>query len=315
MELRILPPERQVSCSCDVAFQFPVLIDQTGWNDRISTCLHCGQIDLVKLIIDEPHPHDVRCVGNQLETLESAVHAWLAQWPSRIQTSWAPKEVYALLPAKLICKDEATVTSAASAELTRQSKLSFRSKILKIGFPLEAPPNDNRLPMPRFAEIWRGLTISPTAELDTIIKMTATEFSVSPFSELDMYQRSEYRNEVLRLALCRERENWSRGLELIQRHQWRTDDVMHILKQLLDGLLAQDSDVLTPQGDGTIESPKKSSEPARLLEAICDVLFELRPNTKCFAPDLKSLADRIGEKDYYLKKRCLDLAGKLAIQE
>jgi hypothetical protein len=84
----MLPAERQVACACDVRMQRPVLHDHTGWNIRVTACMHCGTVTATRSIVEEPRPHDVRCIGNEVIPLAPDALAWLARWPRVAGDVW-----------------------------------------------------------------------------------------------------------------------------------------------------------------------------------------------------------------------------------
>jgi hypothetical protein len=135
----VLPPEREADCGCDVRLERPVLRDPTGWNNRITACMGCGKVSLTESLVEEPHPHDVRCVGNRIEAVAADVLAWLSAWPRLAWGVWQEdRRVY--LPASLRCQSTADLDFQERDFLARQRNLSAAQRLLSVGVPDEAPP-------------------------------------------------------------------------------------------------------------------------------------------------------------------------------
>ena len=106
MPSRELPPEREVDCACPSSMQRPVLRDHTGVNRRVTACLRCGAVSVTDSIVEEPRPHDVRCVANVVVDVAPAALAWLAAFPRVAGPAWEWQDpIY--LPADTRAEDEA----------------------------------------------------------------------------------------------------------------------------------------------------------------------------------------------------------------
>jgi hypothetical protein len=84
MDPRRLSPERYVAHDCDVRFERPVF-DRLAGNCALTACIRCGVVTFTSAAIDEPHPNDVRHLGNDVVALAPEVLAWVAEWPRRIR--------------------------------------------------------------------------------------------------------------------------------------------------------------------------------------------------------------------------------------
>src|SRR5262249_53708121 len=135
----ILPPEQEVDCACDVRLHRPVLRDPTGWNNRITACMSCGKVSLTESLVEEPQPHDVRCVGNRIEAVSPEALAWLSAWPRLAWSVWEQdRAIY--LPASLRCHNTAELEAQEKDLLARQRSLSAVERLASVGFPTEVPP-------------------------------------------------------------------------------------------------------------------------------------------------------------------------------
>src|SRR4051794_7470218 len=94
----VLPGDQEVDCACDRRLHRPVLRDPTGWNIRITACMKCGTLTLAEAMVEEPQPHDVRCVGNRILAMTAEVAAWVGAWP-RLAWSVYQEDRQVYLPA------------------------------------------------------------------------------------------------------------------------------------------------------------------------------------------------------------------------
>lgn len=159
----ILPPEREVGCSCDVRLERPVLRDPTGWNNRITACMTCGKVSLTESLVEEPHPHDVLCVGNRIEAVGPDVLTWLSAWP---RLAWGvyreDRGIY--LPASLRCRSGAELDFQERDFLARQRNLSAAQRLLSISCSTRSIASvPRRLPLAQC--FWRSRGRSETATI------------------------------------------------------------------------------------------------------------------------------------------------------
>lgn len=150
-----LPPEREVACACDVRLERPVLRDHTGINRRVSACLRCGEVTMTESLVEEPRPHDVRCVGNRVLAVEPALLAWLARWPRLAGPAWRWRDPM-YLPADTRVEDHAELEVLEAAAEREQQSLVPLERLRRAGIPAEPPP-----PLPRdlavFATTWAAV--------------------------------------------------------------------------------------------------------------------------------------------------------------
>ncbi len=152
MPSRELPPEREVDCACPWAMQRPVLRDHTGVNRRVTACLRCGAVNVTDSIVEEPHPHDVRCVANVVLDVAPAALEWLAAFPRLAGPAWGWRDpIY--LPADSRAEDEAELEALEARAKAAQAALAPAERLERAGLP-EAPPPELPEGLARFSRVW-----------------------------------------------------------------------------------------------------------------------------------------------------------------
>jgi len=152
MPSRELPPEREVDCACPSSMQRPVLRDHTGVNRRVTACLRCGAVSVTDSIVEEPRPHDVRCVANVVVDVAPAALAWLAAFPRVAGPAWEWQDpIY--LPADTRAEDEAELEAIEARARAEQAGWPPMDRLQSAGLP-EAPPPVLPEGLARFARVW-----------------------------------------------------------------------------------------------------------------------------------------------------------------
>jgi len=193
----ILPPEREVDCGCDARLQRPVTRDPTGWNNRITACMRCGTVSLTESIVDEPRPHDVRCVGNRIEAVTADALAWLSAWPRLAWGVWQEdRQIY--LPASLRC---ATIDELQARErecLTAQRNVPNAERLRSVGIPHEPPPELPEM-MRTFAQTQLGVALGPNTDLETLLSHASRTDWAMPFAYEQLKTRPDFTPVVVNL--------------------------------------------------------------------------------------------------------------------
>jgi hypothetical protein len=182
MAARMLPPERQVDCACDALLQRPVLHDQSGWNVRVTACMRCGTVTGTRSIIEEPRPHDVRCVGNEVIELLADAIAWLALWPRRAGALWGSG------PWLYIAHDVRCETVEELAALEGQLALAPVARrwdrLRAAGTPAAPPPASLPRELESYRQFYEAMSLTdlqPDTLLSTIARAPVT---IPVFAEL-----------------------------------------------------------------------------------------------------------------------------------
>jgi len=279
----MLPPEREVECGCDVALQRPVGFDSTGRNLRVTACLGCGAVSVTESIVEEPRPHDVRCVGNVPQRLDPPAHAWLAGWPRVALGSHLPGSLVLLAPSAR-CTTNAELTELERGERELQTPLSLRDRYLRAGLPAAPPPNGLPSGLSHFAEAWQGAQLDESASFEELV--TARGWA-APFARALLRRRPSFEQDVAELLGSGDESRRVIGARLAADEQLASSAIVAALAAMLG-------------------SPQSSPD----VQAALHAASVLRDRAPPLAPALTAFAERVGASDYYLQKRALELAAR-----
>jgi hypothetical protein len=283
----MLPPEREVDCTCEVPLARPVGFEPTGRNTRVTSCLRCGVVTVVEAIVDEPRPHDVRCVGNVPVEMDPELLAWLAAWP-RVGGSFKDWKTPFFLPASHRASDESTLAISEREERTLQSELSLRQRLARCGVPSRAAPADLSPHLSCFMEVWNGLRLDASTPYEALLLHVKTW--ARPFVIELLEQRPTFTTDVAELLRSTDSARRTAGAELVVALRLAEPEILDALAHWLDEA-AIDAGDLRRALDAAITLGKRG----RLLRAA-----------------LERLAARIGKADYYLTKRVLQVRDHVA---
>ena len=279
----ILPPGREVDCGCDVALERPVLRDPTGWNNRITACMRCGKVSLIEAIVDEPRPHDVQCVGNRIEAVTADVLAWLSAWPRLAWGVWQEdRQIY--LPASLRCASIDELQSREREFLARQRNVPVAERLLSVGIPHEPPPVGLPERMQTFAQTQLGAMLGPDADLQTLLSHARRGDWAMPFAYEQLKNRADFTPVVVSLLGSGDPARREIGISLVQHGRLTDPEIVQAVIELLTHAS------LNPQDQ-------------RWLHTLLDTLYYIGNAAAGARPLLLEIAQKIGDSDYYLRKR------------
>jgi hypothetical protein len=293
----ILPPERQVDCACDPVLHRPVFLDPTGWNHRVTACMGCGTVTVTESLVEEPHPHDVRCVGNRITAISAEVRDWLAQWPRLAWGVWQrDRSVY--LPASLRCPTPDALTAAEREALSAQSGIPHRERLETAGLPADPVPPGLPHTLKAFAQTWDGLRLTDDTDFDTLIAMADFGSWASPFALVILERRPNIAEEIAALLRTPPRNTLhgeapaavQSALTFIERKKFAPPPVMAALLDRIRAIPWQET---------------------REMHLLLDALVALGPAAVEARPLLKEMADRVGDRNYYFHKRIEEVRERL----
>ena len=159
-----LPPGTELDCGCDPHFARHVF-ETAGLT--VASCLHCGRVLVTDPICEEPRPHDVRLVHNEIVPIDPGTLAWLAEWPRR---SISDKET--LLPA---AARSATVDDLRAAEALcakEQLGLTRLERLRRVGYPARPPPAELPRKLAIYLELHEAAS-EPSGPLESLFPLFA----------------------------------------------------------------------------------------------------------------------------------------------
>jgi hypothetical protein len=280
MESVILPPEREVHCACDVGFHRPVLRDHTGINERVSACLHCGTVTITESLVEEPRPHDVRCVGNRIMNSTPEVLTWLGEWGRLAWSVWQDdRQVY--LPATLRCATTEELNAKEREALTAQAGQTYRERLLVSGVPKDPAPPELPSVLRSFAQTWRGLQWTAETDLETLLAGAESSNWASPFATEWLAKRPHIVEEITQLILSPAPSKRQVGLDLAAR---RNPCELRLIAAILLRL-------------------RSFPLPEQELHSLLNTILAIGNTAPEVRSVLEELADKIGNRDYYLRVR------------
>lgn len=295
----ILPPEREVDCECNRHLHRPVFLDPTGWNYRVTACVRCGTVTVTESLVEEPHPNDVRCVGNRIAAVAPEAISWLSAWPCLAWGVWnEDRHIY--LPAALRCQTVAELEAAERAQLAAQSPLSQAERLLGAGVPPTPPPASLPANLKPFPETQAGLQLTEETDFETLVAMASRSTWASPFAQAILERRPHIAEEIAVLLRTPLSNSFradppaplQAALDFVSMKKFAPPVVMAALLERLRTV-----------------SPRET----RYMHSLLDTLAYLGPLAAEARPILKELADRVGERDYYFHKRIVDVREMLRL--
>lgn len=279
----MLPPEREVECTCDLALQRPVGFDSTGRNLRVTACLACGTLSVTESVVEEPRPHDVRCVGNLPLAVAEPVRAWLSGFPRVASGSHLPGSLV-LLPPATRCATVGDLILLERGERDLQSALALRERFLRAGLPRLPAPRELPPGLRHFAEVWEGVQLDEGTSFDELVAAMG-QGAAAAFARALLTRRPRFEAEVTELLSCGDEQRRAVGARLVADERPASPAILRALAAMLEG------------------APYSSDVRAALHAA-----SGLGERARGLAPALVALGERIGDSDYYLLKRVTELA-------
>ncbi len=285
----VLDADREVDCECDVAMHRPVYRDHTGINLRVSACMRCGAVTVTESIVDEPRPHDVQCIGRVIEEIDPFSLEWLAGWPRLAWGIWQQdRRVYLTAAFRALTLEG--LQAFEQSELAAQKAMGMRERLIHAGFPPRQAPSGLPEGLKSFAEAWIGLQLTEETDVERLIAVSDDRSWASPFAHDLLLRRPNIGEEVAAMLRSRDPVQFRAGKSLVDCRK-----VTHpaIVSAVIDLLKAA-----------------PLTEPA--LNPLLDTLYYLGSAAADARPILKDIAQRVGERNYYLHKRIVDIHDSLA---
>ncbi len=276
----LMPAEQAVDCDCDVRLHRPVLHGHTGINFRVGACMRCGTVTFAEAMVEEPRPHDVRCVGNRVAEVTPQVLAWLAEWPRQAAGVWQQDDaVY--LPAALRCETPEALAAAEQAALAAQRELDRVTRLRQAGFPGSAPPVALSKQCDSFRETWEGLQLTDETDLDTLVRHADWRTWAAPFAHAVLARRPDLERVVLDLVNSPVPSRHSAGLSIICALKLASPGILSLLDRRL----------------------KSAPRTERALDPLLNTVVSLGLAARSLRPTLRGLRKQVGDRDYYLGRR------------
>jgi hypothetical protein len=115
----------------------------------VTACVQCGTVSVTSAIVEEPRPHDVRCLGHEVVPIDKALSDWLSEWALRVGAPWGWE--WGFLPAKLRLMSAAELAEAETTARAQQEGLPRIERLRRSGVPRGSPPPD----LPRELQLYR----------------------------------------------------------------------------------------------------------------------------------------------------------------
>jgi hypothetical protein len=262
-----------------------VAFDQTGSNVRVTACSRCGAVTVVESIVDEPHPNDVQCVGNVVVAVDADALSWLSSWP-RLTGDYRDYSNPIYIGASVRALDEATLVTIEERERAAQKPLSGRDRLLRAGVPKSPAPALPRA-LARFGQVFLGLALDGNTPYEELLPHVLT---FARFLALDVLsRRPDFEAETVALVRSDDLDRRALGATIVSALGLATPSVSNALERWIDRA-----------------SDAEPSDMHLLLHTIgC-----LGRSASSLIPALDRLAERLGNADYYLHKRIVDLANR-----
>ncbi|MBK8996671.1 MAG: hypothetical protein IPM35_13130 [Myxococcales bacterium] len=228
----MLPPEREVECGCELALQRPVGFDSTGRNLRVTACLACGTVSVTESIVEEPRPHDVRCVGTCRSRCPippaRGSRAFLASPRARTcRGAWCCcREPHAARTPEL--------TALERAERELQSTLTLRERFLRAGLPRVPAPRELPPVLRHFGEAWDGIQLDESTSFDELVAAMGQGWA-SAFARALLARRPRFEAEVAELLSSSDEQRRVVGARLIADERPTSPAILGALAAMLDG--------------------------------------------------------------------------------
>lgn len=246
----------------------------------MTACVRCGRITLTDAVVDEPHPHHVVCIGNVVRELDDAARGWLGAFPRLSSGLDEP----VLLPAATRADDEAALAELERAEQSAKRAQTSREGFLRAGVPPDPPPPSLPADLKHYVDLHRGLRLDDDTPLDDLASSMGT--FAQPFALEILARRTDLQATVL---------GWLRDTSIERRRAGAT----------AIGALA----LATPPVLGVLEDRLERSDvdDPSSLHVLLDLVMRLGPAAAALADTLHRVSARIGEGDYYLRERVLQV--------
>lgn len=292
--------ERAVACSCDDRLHWPVLMDGTGENSRVTGCLRCGTVTYAMAGVDEPRAGDIRFYGYYTGEIKSAAVDWLAEWP-RVRTFYGNprwpmsaqlvrrEKLY--LPASTRCADFDELSRLVADSEQREAGLRWGRRLIRAGWPKTAPPERMNRDLHRYVDVWQALQLSPLSPVDELIRCAQLSHAGSPVAVEWLLERKDSNDIIKRALTSSDPVWWSAGYAMARDQRPVDPELPGILMGLLRGLsLEKNPDV-----------PDRVASGER-CEALLVMVADLRMNTPEMMAELEALKKRMARRDWYLVK-------------
>ena len=284
-----LPPDRAVDCDCDAQFHLPIARDHTGVVDRLSGCLCCGTISFARSLVEEPRPHDVRCVGRDVLPLASHLSEWASMWPRWSCAGDGPRDPV-LLPSAAQCAGVEELSALEAREKQAQATMPLNGRFLRSGIPHEPPPDSLPGPLGYLEHLWEVLHLADDISLNTLLDAFHPPHSVARV-------RPVMTPAVLLLLERAERQPAHLG-QLLERltagNTMRRRQALFVLGLLED-----------PPGDAVDAFAQRLRAPElsrREIGLMLTVIRRLGARAVSLRPALEALAEVWAPVDYYFGK-------------
>ncbi len=165
------------TCGCDAQLVRPVLVEALSPRS-LRACMKCGSVTCSEARGDDGRYTGRSCVVHVLIEHSSHVMRWIAQWP-RVkviahEALWfmhpslvRTERVYA--PAQLRCGTPSRLDEQEARLMIEQTGLTMRDRLVRCGFPTEAPPANLPNDFSIFAKVWNDLQLTPESDPEHLL--------------------------------------------------------------------------------------------------------------------------------------------------
>lgn len=292
--------ERAVACPCDARFHWPILVEGTGENSRVTGCLHCGTVTYALAGVDEPRAGDIRFHGYYTGEIEPHVLEWLAEWP-RVRTDYGQprwpmssqlvRRDKLYLPADTRCGTLEELDRLVAEAERRDAGLRSGQRLMEAGWPKAPPPEGMPGDLHRYRQTWEALQLGPRSPVEQLVRTAQLSHDGSAVAVEWLLQRADSA-AILRQALTSSDQAWwSAGYAMARDQRPVEPELPGLLIELLGGLsLEKHRDV-----------PDRIASCGR-CEALLVLIADLRLNSPQMLAELERLKKRIGRRDWSLVK-------------
>lgn len=263
-----------------------MVFDPTGRNTRVSACMRCGVVTATESLVVEPRPHDVQCIGNDPIAMEQATSDWLATWP-RLAGVFGNHGDATFLSASLRAADENELEKLEAEEREAQRDEPARRRILDAGIPSGPVPGALPLALSHFSETWSALRLDETASLDELASHLST--AGRPWVLPQIAARPSLARECAERLASDEENRRAEAAVIVGELRLADGPILEAIERWIDR-----------------SEPVGSTD----LHALLHAVWRLGTAGAPLAPALTRLAERVGDTDYYLHKRLVELARK-----
>lgn len=260
-----------------------MLFEQSGWNSRVTACLKCGNVTLVEAMVIEPQPHDVQCIGNLVTDAAPALLAWLDAWP-RYAQGVHDTERYVLLPPGLRAANAADLATLEAAFLEEQHPLDRAARFARVGYPAVGPPEALPWPLTPFEDVRQGLALSAETPLEQLMLVVGTKSWARWVAMPLLRARAGFPALVEEWLGAIDSERRGAALELVRDERMASPGVVAAVGRLIATASISDNSLYT----------------------LMNVVDTFGPAARTLVPEMRAVAARIGDSDYYLRKRVED---------